>query len=48
VPFLRKLFEQWQDGVEQPSLPVSPQEYAARRSAYHQSGLRDADAERGE
>jgi NAD(P)H-nitrite reductase large subunit len=47
VPFLRKLFEQWQRG-EEPNLPVSPQTYADRRSAYHRSGKRDDDAERGE
>jgi bacterioferritin-associated ferredoxin len=47
VPFLRKLFEQWQRGVE-PDLPVSPEEYAARRARYHQSGVRDAPGEQGE
>jgi bacterioferritin-associated ferredoxin len=48
VPFLRKLFEQWQAGVEEPNLPVSPEEYAKRRASYHQSGLRDDAAEHGE
>lgn len=47
VPFLKKLFEQWQRGQE-PNLPVAPEAYARRRAAYHRSGQRDDDAERGE
>lgn len=47
VPFLRKLHAQWQAG-ETPDLPVSPEEYAARRKRYHQVGTRDDAAERGE
>jgi bacterioferritin-associated ferredoxin len=47
VPFLRKLFEQWQRG-EEPDLPISPETYAQRRAAYHRSGKRDDAAERGE
>jgi bacterioferritin-associated ferredoxin len=47
VPFLRKLHAQWQAG-DLPDLAVSPEEYAKRRKAYHQSGQRDAAAERGE
>ena len=46
VPFLKKLFEQWQQG-EEPNLPVSPETYARRRLDYHKSGRRDADAEQG-
>ena len=46
VPFLRKLHGQWQHG-DTPNLPVSPEDYARRRTAYHQSGQRDDDAERG-
>lgn len=46
VPFLRKLFEQWERG-EEPDLRVSPESYAARRAAYRQSGVRDAAAEHG-
>lgn len=47
VPFLRKLHEQWQRG-EEPDLPVAPEEYAARRKRFHQVGVRDEMAERGE
>jgi NAD(P)H-nitrite reductase large subunit len=47
VPFLKKLHRQWQEG-QAPDLPVSPQEYAARRLRYHQVGVRDAKAEQGE
>lgn len=47
VPFLKKLFDQWQRG-EVPNLPVSPETYAQRRLAYHRSGKRDDNAERGE
>lgn len=47
VPFLRKIFDQWQRG-ETPDLPVSPEEYATRRKRYHQVGVRDDAAERGE
>lgn len=47
VPFLKKLFDQWQRD-EVPNLPVSPETYAQRRLAYHRSGKRDDNAERGE
>ena len=47
VPFLRKLFEQWERG-EEPNLPISPETYAKRRLAYHKSGQRDENAQRGE
>jgi bacterioferritin-associated ferredoxin len=40
VPFLEKLHAQWQRG-EPIDLPVSPAEYAAKRSAYRRSGRRD-------
>jgi bacterioferritin-associated ferredoxin len=46
VPFLRNLHSQWAQG-ESPDLPVSPEDYARRRKAYHASGKRDDDAERG-
>ena len=46
VPFLKKLHAQWEAG-EQPDLPISPEEYAKRRKAYHKTGERDADAEQG-
>jgi bacterioferritin-associated ferredoxin len=48
VPFLRKLHQQWQAGVQEPALTVAPEEYARRRSAYHTSGMRDDASERGE
>ena len=43
VPFLTRLHEQHQRG-ERPDLPVSPEEYAERRSRYRESGKRDEDA----
>ena len=46
VPFLKRLHGQWQNG-ETPDLPVSPQDYADRRSRYHRSGEHDAAAEEG-
>jgi NAD(P)H-nitrite reductase large subunit len=36
VPFLRKLFDQWQRD-EAPGLPVAPEEYAERREAYRRN-----------
>ena len=47
VPFLKKLYAQWQRG-DQPNLPVSPESYARRRSQYHCIGRRDDSAEQGE
>jgi bacterioferritin-associated ferredoxin len=47
VPFLKKLFAQWERG-EEPNLPVAPESYAQRRAAYHRCGTRDDQAERGE
>ncbi len=47
VPFLRRLHGQWQRG-EPPGLTVSPESYARRRSAYHRTGRRDDEAERGQ
>lgn len=46
-PFLTSIFNQWEAG-KQPDLPVSPEEYAARRKQYHALGKRDDAAERGE
>jgi bacterioferritin-associated ferredoxin len=46
VPFLTRLFEQHQNG-EEPSLPVSPEQYAKRRLQFHRSGQRDTDAAQG-
>ena len=41
VPFLKKLHEQVMAGVEEPDLPVSPEEYAAKRAKYRVSGKRE-------
>ena len=43
VPFLKKLHEQVLADEPEPDLPVSPEEYAKRRSKYRQSGQRPAD-----
>lgn len=45
VPFIRKLHEQVQQGVEEPDLPVSPEEYAAQRATYRRTGQREDGAE---
>ena len=42
VPFLEDLHRQWADG-EVPSLPESPEKYAARRIEYHRTGERQGD-----
>ena len=44
VPFLKKLHALHVDG-KPIDLPVSPEEYAARRSRYRKSGARDAEGE---
>ncbi len=46
VPFQRSLHRQWQNG-EPPDLPISPEQYAQRRAAYHRSGRRDEAAQEG-
>lgn len=43
VPFLEKLHKQCMDGVENPDLPVSPEEYAKKRASYKKSGKREMD-----
>ena len=48
VPFLRRLHKQVMDGVENPDLPVSPEEYAGRRAKYRKSGVREGVDEDGE
>ena len=48
VPFLKKLHAQVMEGVEDPDLPVSPEEYARRRAQYRDSGERDEMSKRGE
>jgi len=47
VPFLKKLHEQWERG-ETPDLPIAPEDYAKRRKAYHDTGVRDDAAEHGQ
>ncbi len=41
VPFIEKLHRQCMDGVDDPDLPISPEEYAMKRSKYRQTGARD-------
>jgi NAD(P)H-nitrite reductase large subunit len=48
VPFLKKLHAQVMAGVENPDLPVSPEEYADRRAKYRKSGVREGVSEEGE
>jgi len=43
VPFIKKLYEQARDGVENPDLPVSPEEYAKRRATYRKTGSREEE-----
>lgn len=43
VPFLKKLHRQAIDGVEQPDLPVSPEEYADQRVKYRKTGERSEE-----
>ena len=45
VPFLRKLHEQVMGGVEEPDLPVSPEEYAKKRARYRKTGSREGEGE---
>ena len=40
VPFLRGLHAQWERG-QVPDLPVSPEDYAARRARYRRTGSRE-------
>lgn len=37
VPFLKDLHQQVQAGVEQPTLPLDPAEYANKRAAYRRA-----------
>jgi hypothetical protein len=43
VPFLKSLHKQALDGVEEPDLPHSPEEYAKKRASFRETGKRDAD-----
>jgi len=45
VPFIRKLHEQCQQGVDEPDLPVSPEAYAAKRATYRKTGQREDESE---
>jgi bacterioferritin-associated ferredoxin len=40
VPFIKNLHQQCKDGIENPDLPVSPQDYAKKRTAYRKTGER--------
>ncbi len=42
VPFVKKLHEQVMAGEPNPDLPISPTEYAKRRSKYRKTGERPA------
>lgn len=43
VPFLKSMHEQFAEGVADPDLPFSPEEYARRRTWYREKGERPAD-----
>lgn len=43
VPYLKRLHEQVAAGVENPDLPVNPEEYAKKRASYRKTGMREAD-----
>ncbi len=43
VPFIKKLHQQALDGVENPDLPISPEEYCKRRASYKKTGRRDSE-----
>ncbi len=41
VPFIVKLHQQVMDNVENPDLPVSPEEYARKRARFRKTGTRE-------
>ncbi len=43
VPFIKKLHQQCKDGIQNPDLPVNPQDYAKKRAAYRKTGERDTE-----
>ncbi len=45
VPFLKKLHEQTLAGLPNPDLPVSPEEYARKRTKYRATGQREPAAD---
>jgi NAD(P)H-nitrite reductase large subunit len=48
VPFIQKLHEQVQEGVSEPDLPVSPEEYARKRATYRSEKNTRAKEDSGE
>lgn len=48
VPFIKQLHEQVKQGVTEPDLPVSPEEYAAKRAAYRQDKKVESPDDKGE
>lgn len=47
VPYLKRLHQQVMDGVEDPDLPVNPEEYARKRMRYRKTGEREEAQENG-
>jgi len=45
VPFLKSLHKQSAEGVAEPDLPISPEEYAKRRTTFQTTGKREGDGE---
>lgn len=43
VPFLRKLHQQVIEGAANPDLPITPKDYAKRRSQYRKTGHRKSE-----
>lgn len=41
IPYLRRLHAQVMQGVEEPSLKVSVEDYADKRQSFRKSGVRD-------
>ena len=44
VPFLKSLHKQAMEGVAEPDLAVSPEQYAKRRAAFRATGQRPDDS----
>lgn len=45
VPFLKSLHKQSLEGVDEPDLPLSPEEYAKKRTTFRATGKRDSGSE---
>jgi len=43
VPFIKNLHQQCKDGIENPDLPLSPEEYANKRATYRKTGEREPE-----